>query len=80
MRAALLRGEFELARELGARTGVTTRKGLIQRRHVAAMTALPRVSLNGDYQHPRYVKVFLSGAPFALSRAIRPTAQAAGVP
>jgi hypothetical protein len=32
--------EFELARELGARTGVTTRKGLIQRRHVAAMTAL----------------------------------------
>ncbi|MFZ0850555.1 MAG: polysaccharide deacetylase family protein [Hyphomicrobiaceae bacterium] len=71
--------EFELARELGARTGVTTRKGLIQRRHVAAMTALPRVSLNGDYQHPRYVKVFLSGAPFALSRALRPTAQAAGV-
>jgi hypothetical protein len=30
-------------------------------------TALPRVSLNGDYQHPRYIKVFLSGAPFALA-------------
>jgi peptidoglycan/xylan/chitin deacetylase (PgdA/CDA1 family) len=60
--------EFQLAREFAIRTAVTTRKGLIQRRHAAAPTALPRVSLNGDYQHPRYVKVFLNGAPFAFPK------------
>jgi peptidoglycan/xylan/chitin deacetylase (PgdA/CDA1 family) len=59
--------EFQLARELGLRTGVTTRKGLLQPQHASMPTALPRVSLNGDYQHPRYLKVFLSGAPFALA-------------
>ena len=58
--------EFELVKELGLRTGVTTRKGLIHPRHAQELTALPRVSLNGDYQKPRYVKVLLSGAPFAL--------------
>jgi peptidoglycan/xylan/chitin deacetylase (PgdA/CDA1 family) len=58
--------EFGLVKELGLKTGVTTRKGLIHRRHAAELTALPRVSLNGDYQKQRYVKVLLSGAPFAL--------------
>ena len=58
--------EFDLVKELGLKTGVTTRKGLIHPRHAAELTALPRVSLNGDYQKPRYVKVLLSGAPFAL--------------
>jgi len=58
--------EFELVKELGLKTGVTTRKGLIHPRHAHELTALPRVSLNGDYQKPRYVKVLLSGAPFAF--------------
>jgi peptidoglycan/xylan/chitin deacetylase (PgdA/CDA1 family) len=58
--------EFELVKELGLRTGVTTRKGLIHPRHAHELTALPRVSLNGDYQKSRYVKVLLSGAPFAF--------------
>ena len=58
--------EFELVKELGLRTGVTTRNGLIHPRHALELTALPRISLNGDYQKPRYVKVLLSGAPFAL--------------
>ena len=70
--------EFELASELGIRTGVTTRKGLIQRRHASALTALPRVSLNGDYQHPRYVKVFVNGAPFAFANRKRPPAASDG--
>jgi peptidoglycan/xylan/chitin deacetylase (PgdA/CDA1 family) len=70
--------EFQLARELGFRTGVTTRKGLIQRRHASALTGLPRVSLNGDYQHARYVKVFLNGVPFAFAnRRPRPATQTA---
>jgi hypothetical protein len=29
--------------------------------------ALPSISLSGEYQHPRYVKVALSGVPFAFS-------------
>jgi peptidoglycan/xylan/chitin deacetylase (PgdA/CDA1 family) len=56
--------EFAAAAELGVKTAVTTRKGVIGAGAAGAMTALPRVSLNGDYQDPRYVKVFLSGAPF----------------
>jgi len=58
--------EFGLAKELGLTTGVTSRKGLIHREHSSTLTALPRVSLNGDYQHPRYVKMLLSGVPFAV--------------
>ncbi len=72
--------EFELARELGLDTAVTTRKGLIHERHAHATTALPRLSLNGDYQNTRYVKVMLSGAPFALwnmARRWRPSPMAA---
>jgi hypothetical protein len=29
-------------------------------------TALPRVSLNGEYQSLTYTALYLSGAPFAL--------------
>lgn len=45
---------------------MTTRKGLIRKSHAAAMTALPRLSLNGDYQDLHYLKVLLSGLPFEL--------------
>lgn len=62
--------EFLLAREAGAVTAVTTRKGFVQERHVAEPTGLPRVSLNGDFQNIRYVRAMLSGAPFALLDAI----------
>lgn len=63
--------EFALARELGFATAVTTQKGLIHSSHADAMTALPRLSLNGDFQDARYVKVLLSGAPFALWQTLR---------
>ncbi len=58
--------EFRLAKELGYRTAVTTRKGLVYAEHGEHLTALPRVSLNGDYQDERYLRVFLTGAPFAV--------------
>ncbi len=58
--------EFRLAKELGLKTAVSTRKGLIHREHAGGLTALPRFSLNGDFQDLRYVKVMLSGLPFAL--------------
>ena len=72
--------EFRLAREIGMRTAVTTDKGVIHAHHKAELTALPRLSLNGDYQDPRLVKVLMSGAPFALinaaKRLMRPRAAA----
>jgi peptidoglycan/xylan/chitin deacetylase (PgdA/CDA1 family) len=58
--------EFEIAKELGVVTAVTTRKGLLYPEHAEALTALPRLSLNGDFQDIRYVKALLSGVPFAL--------------
>ena len=63
--------EFEIARDLGIETAVTTRKGLLRAAHAEAMTALPRLSLNGDYQDARYVKVLLSGLPFALRDGVK---------
>ncbi len=62
--------EFTLAREAGAVTATTTRKGFVMPRHAKTPTALPRVSLNGDFQDLRYLKVMLSGAPFAFLDAI----------
>lgn len=61
--------EFEMARELGLATAVTTRKGLITGRNKDAVTALPRLSLNGDFQERRYVQALLSGVPFTLWNA-----------
>lgn len=63
--------DFALAREAGFETAVTTRKGLVQRWHAEVPTALPRLSLNGDYQDSRYVDVMLSGVPFAMWNAVR---------
>lgn len=63
--------EFSLSEELGMDTCVTTRKGVLFPEHVRYLHALPRVSLNGDYQASRYVRLFLSGAPFALSGGFR---------
>ncbi len=58
--------DFAIARDVGLTTAVTTGKGLIYARHGSELTALPRMSLNGDYQDLRYLKVLLTGLPFAL--------------
>jgi peptidoglycan/xylan/chitin deacetylase (PgdA/CDA1 family) len=63
--------DFALARELGFRTAVTTRKGMVFPKHKNHLTALPRVSLNGDYQSLTYTALYLSGAPFALYNGFR---------
>ena len=56
--------EFALARDLGFRTGVTTRPGGLYPHHLETVTALPRISLNGYFQKQRYVDVFSSGGLF----------------
>ena len=63
--------EFRIAAELGFKTAVTTRPGVLFHEHRAHLTALPRISLNGDYQQLRYVRVLLSGAATAVSNGFR---------
>ena len=63
--------EFRIAGELGFKTGVTTRKGVIFSEHADHLLALPRVSLNGEYQSKVFTRVFMSGAPFALWNGFR---------
>lgn len=63
--------EFKIAAELGFKTAVTTRKGLLFPEHGTHLTALPRVSLNGDYQSEVFTQLYLSGAPFALWNRFR---------
>ncbi|MDZ7823733.1 MAG: polysaccharide deacetylase family protein [Ahrensia sp.] len=55
------RREAELAREAGFVSAVTTRHGLIHPNHADALHALPRLSINGEYQRVHYVKTMLSG-------------------
>ena len=64
--------EFKIAAELGFKTAVTTRPGVIFPSHGQHLTALPRISLNGNFQRPRYAKVLISGAPSAVWNGFRP--------
>jgi peptidoglycan/xylan/chitin deacetylase (PgdA/CDA1 family) len=64
--------EFKVAAELGFKTAVTTRQGVVFRAHSQHMTALPRLPLNGDFQRTRYAKVLMSGAPTAMWNGFRP--------
>jgi peptidoglycan/xylan/chitin deacetylase (PgdA/CDA1 family) len=63
--------EFALARSLGFKTAVTTRPGMIFAENAAHLTALPRVSLNGNYQDKRLLPVLTSGAATALWNGFR---------
>jgi peptidoglycan/xylan/chitin deacetylase (PgdA/CDA1 family) len=54
--------EFRLAREIGYKTAVTTRPGMLFAEHADHLAALPRLSINGEFQQQRYVQVLLSGA------------------
>jgi peptidoglycan/xylan/chitin deacetylase (PgdA/CDA1 family) len=63
--------EFAMADEIGFKTAVTARPGLLFARHKRSMTALPRISLHGDYQQMRYVQVLLSGAATTIWNGFR---------
>lgn len=58
--------EYAMAKDLGLRSAVTTLPGGLYRRHHDTLHALPRVSLNGLYQHRRYVDVFATPAVFTM--------------
>lgn len=56
--------EYALAKALRFRSAVTTKPGGLYHRHAKSLTALPRMSLNGLYQEPRYMDVFATGGLF----------------
>jgi peptidoglycan/xylan/chitin deacetylase (PgdA/CDA1 family) len=58
--------EFRIAAELGFKTAVTTRPGVLFPEHADHLTALPRISINGTFQDTRYIPVLMSGAATAL--------------
>ena len=63
--------EFRLAGELGFKTAVTTRPGMLFPEHYGHLMALPRISLNGEFQSLRCLKVLASGAATALLNRFR---------
>jgi peptidoglycan/xylan/chitin deacetylase (PgdA/CDA1 family) len=63
--------EFRLAEEVGFETATTTRPGVLFPEHRECLTALPRITLNGEFQRLRYVDVLLSGAATALHNRFR---------
>ncbi|MBP2560272.1 peptidoglycan/xylan/chitin deacetylase (PgdA/CDA1 family) [Neorhizobium galegae] len=67
-RAAVSERDYGIARELGFSVAVTTQPGTLCAKYVSRLTGLPRISLNGYYQQPRYVSALASGIPFAIGR------------
>ena len=63
--------EFALARASGFKTAVTTRPGMVFPESAGHLTALPRVSLNGNYQDERILPVLTSGAATAMWNGFR---------
>ncbi|MEO0543690.1 MAG: polysaccharide deacetylase family protein [Pseudomonadota bacterium] len=64
---AVGRREVAIAREAGYLSAVTTRHGLVRARHAEHLHALPRVSVNGNYQRAHYVRTMLSGITVPVS-------------
>ncbi|MEI9805477.1 MAG: polysaccharide deacetylase family protein [Pseudolabrys sp.] len=63
--------EFRIAAELGFKTAVTTRPGVLFKAHRDHLLALPRISVNGEFQQQRYLKVLMSGAATAMWNGFR---------
>lgn len=58
--------DFQLAREAGFETAVTTRPGHVFDGHRDYLHALPRVSVNGLHQDRMTIRSLVSGVPFFL--------------
>ena len=58
--------DIAIAAALGFSSAVTTRPGMIFPDHAAHTTALPRLSVNGNWQSLASLEILLSGVPFAI--------------
>ena len=63
--------EFALAQDIGFKTAVTTRPGMVFAENAEHLMALPRISLNGNYQNERFLSVLTSGAATAMWNGFR---------
>jgi peptidoglycan/xylan/chitin deacetylase (PgdA/CDA1 family) len=63
--------DFGLARDVGFRTAVTARKGVLFPAHRRYLTALPRVFLSRELQSLHYTELCLSGAHFAFANGFQ---------
>ncbi len=63
--------DFEICKEAGYLSGVTTRHGVVFAEHANHLDALPRVMLSGRYQKVRYVEALISGVPATLANGFR---------
>ena len=63
--------EFAIAADLGFKTAVTTRPSTLFAACREHPTALPRISLNGEFQRDRYVDVLVSGSATAFWNGFR---------
>ena len=70
-RAAAGPREFALAKAAGFKTAVTTRPGMMFPEIAEYPTALPRLSLNGNFQNERILPVLTSGAATAMWNGFR---------
>ncbi|MEW6450485.1 MAG: polysaccharide deacetylase family protein [Pseudomonadota bacterium] len=63
--------EFGYAAELGFKTALTTRPGVLSAGDRNQFTSLPRISVNGDYQRLRHLRVLEAGASTLAWNGIR---------
>jgi peptidoglycan/xylan/chitin deacetylase (PgdA/CDA1 family) len=66
--ASVTERDYQIALKLGFEVAVTTQPGTLGDRLVDRLTGLPRISLNGFFQEPRYVSALASGIPFSIGR------------
>lgn len=60
--------EFAMVRAEGFATAVTTRKDVLKPTDVNGLTNLPRVPINGHFQHPAMIDALVCGLPMILTQ------------
>jgi peptidoglycan/xylan/chitin deacetylase (PgdA/CDA1 family) len=63
--------EYAIAAESGFDTAVTTRPSVLTAEHRKQLTALPRITVSGEFQRERFLDVLFSGAATAIWSGLR---------